>query len=429
MNPLIERLDSFLRGLPTVNGFCLAFSGGVDSSVLLDALCHMPAKNSCRVIHVNHGLQSEADQWVEHCKARCQHYGVNFESFKVDARAKPGESPEAAARQARYQLFARILEPNECLLTGQHQDDQAETVLLQLLRGSGPAGLSAMPELTQFAAGWMGRPWLNNSRSELLHYASTRQVQWIEDQSNQELDFDRNYLRAVVMPVLLKRWPAAAKTLARSAGLQAQVQTLQEEVAAEDLLRMQCQRQSGALSVTALQSLSNVRVRNVLRHWIAQHQLATPTAAQLEQILEILSSLSEASPWVCWPGGCVGRYRGSLYTYPEFDIPTDSSWLWQLEEPLNIPEIGLTLDLDDLKLAGIDCDRFSETLSIRFRTGGERIRLPGRKHRHKLKKLLQESEVPPWLRERLPLLFHGTELVAVLGIEPVIIADGWSIND
>ncbi len=426
MNLIAERLGSFLGRLPPVSGYCVALSGGVDSSVLLDALHKLPLKIPIRAVHINHCLQADAEEWVVHCQRLCESQNIPFETHKVDASAATGESPEAAARQARYRVLEKILGSEECLFTAQHQDDQAETVILQLLRGSGPAGLVAMPEITRFAAGWLARPLLASSRSEILQYAMDNRLQWIEDKSNANLDFDRNYLRAIVMPALQERWPAASKTISRSAGLQGQALELLEEIGEQDLQRALCQMHAGTLSVPALKLLSTVRVRNVLRHWIAQHHLSTPTAAQLEQVLEILSARIESTPVVRWPGACVGRYRHSIYAFPEPEEPPKINLPWPSGEELQIPEVGLRLAYTDLEAAGIECGRFTEPVSVAFRQGGERIKLPGRKHRHKIKKLLQELGVPPWLRGRLPLLRHGTEIIAVLGLEPILIADGWA---
>ncbi|MBN1379425.1 MAG: tRNA lysidine(34) synthetase TilS, partial [Gammaproteobacteria bacterium] len=279
MNELHDRLTSFLTRLPPVSGYCLAFSGGLDSSVLLDVLCQSAAKNRLRAVHINHSLQIEAGDWARHCQQRCQKYSVPMQVITVDARAAAGESPEAAARQARYRALQENLQADECLLTAQHQNDQAETVLLQLLRGAGPAGLAAMPELTRFAHGWLARPWLECSRDDIRQYAEQHSLPWVEDGSNAALDYDRNYLRARVMPVLLERWPGAGKTLARSANLQAQMSEILDQLGAEDVQHAQCPQNPGTLLVDRLAGLTTVRLRNALRTWLYQHGLTTPSAA------------------------------------------------------------------------------------------------------------------------------------------------------
>jgi tRNA(Ile)-lysidine synthase len=428
MSQLDDRLTSFLSGLPPVNGFCLAYSGGLDSTALLDVLCQSEVRDKLRAIHINHSLQEEADNWAEHCRQRCQHYDIPLQIIRVDARAATGESPEAAARQARYQAFKEKLENNECLLTAQHQNDQAETVLLQLLRGSGPAGLAAMPELTPFACGWLARPWLACSRNDIQRHAKSHQLSWIEDSSNSELNYDRNYLRAAVMPVLLQRWPGAIKTLARSAGLQAQSSAMLDQLGAEDIQYAQCTQNPAALSVERLLSLDTGRLSNVLRYWIGQHGLTTPSSGQLEQIIAAVNARPDSAPVVSWQGGSIGRYQNSLYAFPDVNPPRQKKWSWNPEQVLVIDELGLELNAADLKKSGLALDRAKQPLTIALRCGGERIQLPGRTHRHQLKKLLQERAVPPWLRECMPLLFHGDELIAVLGLEPVLIADGWLIN-
>jgi tRNA(Ile)-lysidine synthase len=425
MNPLLDRLSAFLTQLPPVSGYCLAYSGGLDSSALLDALCQSEARHKLRAVYINHKLQIDADNWARHCQERCQHYAVPLQVITVNARSRTGESPEAVARQARYQALEQNLNVDECLLTAQHQNDQAETVLLQLLRGSGPAGLAAMPEISPFAAGWLVRPWLACSRAAIQQYATARQLQWVEDPSNRQLDYDRNYLRARVMPVLLRRWPGAVKTLARSANLQAQMSEILDQLGAEDLHQMQCPLNPAALSVERLLCQTTVRLRNTLRYWIGRHGLTTPSGAQLEQIVDALSSKQGSAPVVNWPGGSVGRYQNTLFAFPNLESLANKSWVWKPGQVLVIPELALELDAAALTKFGLAVERVEQLLSIRFRNGGERIRLPGRKHRHQLKKLLQERQIPPWLRKQLPLLFCGDELIAVLGLTPPIIADGW----
>lgn len=426
MTVLIQRLESFLQQLPPVSGYGLALSGGLDSSALLDALSRCHGESRLRAIHIHHGLQADADHWVEHCHTLCRHYDVPLQVYRVDAKAAPGESPEAAARRARYARFEQALQPDECLFTAQHRNDQAETILLQLLRGSGPAGLASMPAITAFAGGWLARPWLQCTREEIARYAAVQRLHWVEDSSNLEQGFDRNYLRARVMPVLLERWPAALRTLSRSADLQAQASELLEQLASEDLQRVRYPHHVAALCVTRLKECSPARIRNVLRYWIVLNRLTTPTAAQLEQILEALSARADSTPMVVWSGGGVGRYQNALYALAP-EPPTETQRrTWAPGQSFSIPQLGIQLDSDYLTRIGLAPERFSQPLTVGFREGGERIRLPGRKHRHRLKKLLQEHEVPPWLRERLPLLFHGNELVAVLGLEPPIVADGWN---
>ena len=224
-----ENLGAILQDFPAVARFWLAYSGGCDSHVLVHAAAQLRAVVAERifhVVHVDHGLQTASAEWARHCAAVCEELALPFTLLRVDARGSLGESPEAAARHARYRALASLMQAGDCLLTAHHQDDQAETLLLQLLRGGGPHGLAAMPALSPFAAGMHARPMLTFSREELRRYAQRHALQWIDDPSNADSGFDRNYLRNSVMPVLRERWPAVARVLARGAGHQAEAAQL-----------------------------------------------------------------------------------------------------------------------------------------------------------------------------------------------------------
>jgi len=211
----------------------IAYSGGLDSHVLLHAVAAMRAElTGCEFIavHINHGLSEKAGQWTKHCANQCEVLNITFAHINVDAKNKTGESPEAVAREVRYQAFREFMQPGDCLLTAHHQDDQAETLLIQLLRGAGPRGLAAMPYYSDFAEGWHARPLLNFSRDELHEYAqqtfSQNQSAWIDDESNSDTRFDRNFLRHEIIPKLKARFPGMAATLSRSAGLCAEASGL-----------------------------------------------------------------------------------------------------------------------------------------------------------------------------------------------------------
>lgn len=397
--------------------YVVAFSGGLDSTALLHALHAMPEAGdtaAIEAVHVNHGLQAGADEWANHCGRFCAALGVAFKVVTVDAAAGTGESPEAAARAARYCGLARYVGTQDVLLTAHHLDDQAETLLLQLLRGSGPAGLAAMPRVTTCGQGRLARPLLDVPRLELEAYCRAHGLRWIEDDSNRDESFDRNYLRHSVLPMLEARWPSVIRTLARDAGLQADALELIGALASEDLRAVS--RPSGSLSISSLRSLTPARQRNVIRAWISAAGLPAPGAAHLERILlDALVERIDANPRVNWSGAEVRRYRGELHAMPPsepFDV--SRSYLWEAHKPLRIDALGITLNREQLIEQGL-CDAGDGPLTVRFRRGGERCRPVGRGHSHELKKLFQEAGVPPWVRDRVPLVYRGDKLVAVLG--------------
>jgi tRNA(Ile)-lysidine synthase len=412
-----ERLDC-MQG---VRCFRVGLSGGLDSSVLLHILHNARPATRLKAVHINHGLRPNALQWEHSCVDVCNRYGIEIDVLRVDARAARGESPEAAARHARYAAIESLLEPGDCLLTAHHQDDQAETLLLQLFRGSGPAGLAAMPELAPFGAGWHLRPLLAFNRNTLHDYAHAAGLEWIEDDSNSDSRYDRNFLRQQVIPLLQRRWPSLAQTLGRAARHQAEAAELLEALGELDFPRVH-NPLHGTLSITALRLMSLPRLHNVLRHWFRINAALPPSTAVLQQIVGSLQAAVDRSPLVSWGAYEVRRYADDLYLLDSVAPTPLEEYVWHPRDgDFSIPELKLELRLAELVAAGLQLPPAAETLYIRFRDGGERIALPGRGHTHSLKKILQERKVPPWLRPRIPLLYdEGGRLLAVLGLEPPI---------
>lgn len=411
-------LIAYLKPLQGINKFLVAYSGGLDSTVLLHALVSIRAELNVPIeaAHVHHGLHVEADRWGDHCKQFCDQLNIPCQLLWVDARPKRGESPEAAARCARYQSLRPLVTSGTCLLTAHHQDDQAETLLLQLLRGAGPNGLAAMPSTTVFSHGRHTRPLLTYPRSELIQYARDKQLDWIDDPSNFDLDYDRNFLRHQLIPLLRQRWPATSRTLSRVADIQAESAELTGILADADRQRTVGSRPD-ILSVVALNRLSKPRRNNVLRHWIAERGLPMPTSRQLAQVSkDMLQARQDSTPCLRWPGGELRRYRDDLHAIPP-RTPHDSaqSYHWQLKQDLSIPHLGLTLTADVLKAQGLELSTTLTELTVRFRVGGERCKPTGRKHHHELKKLFQDRGVLPWERDRIPLLYANGRLVVVWG--------------
>lgn len=407
-----------LAQMPTPTRYRVAYSGGCDSHVLLHILAglreQLPAP--LETIHINHQLSPQAGQWADHCRRVCEVLAVPLVEATVHAHPGLGESPEAAAREARYSAWRGLLNEGDLLLLAQHQDDQAETLLLQLLRGSGPRGLAAMPGLIPFASGWLGRPLLGYPRASLRRYAVEQGLEWIEDPSNFDTDLDRNYLRHKLLPVLEARWPSATLTLGRAARHQAEAADLLGDLAARDL--EQCQGEEASLSLAPLQALSPARQRNLLRHWLSvEHRLPVPDSKHLNRILdEVLYAAPDAMPLVSWAGVEVRRYDGRLFAMSTRAGTTPPGW--QSWDPLAQPRLELG---DQVLLAhtttgeGLALQQIEQHgLQIGFREGGEGCRPQGRGHRHDLKKLFQEWRVPPWQRGTVPLIRIDGEIAQVV---------------
>ena len=448
----------FAARLTGASRLLIAYSGGMDSHVLLHALAqlraHFPGVE-LQAIHINHSLHASAADWAQHCARACAALEVPCEIRVVDARALSGVSPEDAARAARYGVFAEVVQAGDVLFTAHHQDDQAETLLLQLLRGAGPQGLAGMSDLSRFGTAWLARPLLEFSRAELLGYALAQQLHWIDDPSNVDTRFDRNYLRHEILPHLQRRWPAAQVTLARSAQHCAEAAELLEVLARSDFQDIQLDKSGNAttalllpsgrgkagmgvghindphpalppsrgkelfadpLSVSKLLQLSPARQRNVLRFWIEQADLPAPQQRHLHQLQnEVLTAAADAEPRAHWPGVDILRYRDALYAMPQQPVfDASQQYEWRLDMPLKIANVG-TLTACHNQQVGLRADACAAGVRVAFRSGGERIKPAGRAHHATLKNLFQQVGVPPWLRERVPLLYIGAELAAVAG--------------
>lgn len=411
-----QRVLARILEWPRAARYWVAFSGGVDSRVLLQVL----AGNTTRLpgpvaaIHVDHGLHARSGEWARHCAKVCDGLGVPFVQETVHAGATHSAGPEAWARKLRYGVFRSRVGPGEMLLTAHHLDDQAETVLLQLMRGGGPAGLAGMPALRAFGAGHHGRPLLEFGRAELRTWAAARELEWVEDESNADPRFDRNFLRSEILPRLAERWPGVTAVLARDAELQAQAARILASVADRDL-RACCSGQ--AIDIEALLRLDADRRANAFREWLRRAGLPLPGAAQLRLLeTEVMAAASDRVPCLRWPGAEVRRYRGRLYAAaPLPDRDPRERIPWRLSEPLQLRHGILIAERGDA--GGLRADAcMDEEVEVRFRTGGERIRPAGARHRRDLRTLFQERGVPPWLRDRLPLIYIGGRLAAVPGL-------------
>ena len=396
----------------------VAFSGGIDSTALAHALARKRRKlGGLRLVHIDHGLQAASGEWSRHCARVARGLGLPFTSFKADIRRKRGESPEAAARHARYALLAQAMKSGEVLVTAQHQDDQAETLLLQLFRGAGVAGLAAMPAIAKFGPGHIARPLLMESRAAIEHYARQQKLSWVEDPTNMETQFARNYLRAKVVPMIREQWIGADDAIARTARHMAEAGQLLGELGRQDLVRV---ADGDGLNVAALRALPRARRNNALRTWIAGFGIDVPSTAQMMEIAgTLLSVRADAQPEMRWGGAVMRRRAGRLVLQVESQDRIESaidlaskSWHWTHERECVLNRAGDSLALLDDEQGPIDVDRLPPLLEIRARAGGERLRPGPRARTQTLKKLIQAAKMTVEARARLPLVFSGDRLIA-----------------
>lgn len=406
-------------GLNTPNHtWVVAYSGGVDSVVLVDMLASARADvlADIRVVHINHNLQDEAQGWQAHCQARCEQLSMAFEARVVDIEQASRTSLEATARQARYEALLSMADEylnqrNEkdgvgVLLTAHHQSDQAETLLLQLLRGAGAKGLSAMPVIKSLSNRVLqARPLLACAKADVLAYAHNNKLSWIEDPSNQIIDFDRNYLRHEVLPVLRERFVQADATMARSAQLLASSQWAMTELMAYTGLDFDEEK----LNISILKDMSPSLQAEVIRHWLAVHALLMPTMAIMDQILNLLNLPSDKQGEVSWGGSnseraCLSAYDGQLWLVDEFE-PFDAEQVIAFNSKDGVGwSVGAQsyhLSAAALAELGINDD---ECELIFNQPNTTKVYLEGRVHSTSLKNVFQSMRVPPWLRMYCPLI-------------------------
>lgn len=399
-----------LPQLPRGARVWVAYSGGCDSTVLLQLLARKGLGKRLQAVHVHHGLQPAADAWPEHCRKLCRRLKVPLTLCPVEVDRKYPGGLEAAAREARYGALKALMQPGDCLVTAHHRDDQAETLLLRLLRGTGVAGMAAMQPLVPFGPGWLWRPLLETPRRALREYAAVQGMDWVEDPQNRDSAYARSWLRREVMPRLQQRWPQAADSLLRFSKHAAEAQGLLGELAGIDLQAAQAR---GGLSIPALQALSPGRRRNLLRHWLALAGRQAPPAALLERLdTELLAARPDATPRLPHDGAELRRYREVLHLLPALPPPPKGLELpWAKRRELELPPGCGRLVLPRAP---------SKPLTVRFPEGGEELRPAGAKHHRSLKNLFQEAGVPAWVRQRTPLIWQGRKLLAV--------ADFWRVE-
>lgn len=385
---------------------CVAYSGGPDSTALLHALAHMPEARArgLRAMHVDHGLQVESARWAAHCRAFCAALGLACDVHVAKVDRSSGIGLEAAARHARYALFAEHLHAGERLVFGHHRDDQVETVLLKLLRGAGPEGLGGMRAERALGSGMLWRPLLEVPRQVLRDYVQTHDLPCIHDPSNNDRQLARNHLRHEVIPLLDAHWPQAAISITHSAKLcRAAADTLQNDwLAAFETLR---DDGTNSLDARGWLALPPALRDPLLAHWLHAQGLPAPTTAQRRQIERQCTSQDGQLPCIQWPGAELHVWRHRLWAMaPRSAVTSPANLRWQ-GEPLPLPDGG--------SLSLMPAGRLPLALSVRWRSGGERLKPAGDRHTRDLRTLFQTGAIPPWQRDACPLLYADDELIAV----------------
>jgi tRNA(Ile)-lysidine synthase len=389
----------------------VGLSGGLDSTVLLHALAQLPDARArgLRALHVDHGIQAASAQWAQSCTAFAQRLGLDCTIVRAERVESAGRGVEDAARAARQRAFADALADGELLALAHHADDQAETVLLKLLRGAGPEGLGGMRALRAFAAGWLWRPLLDLTRAQLRAHAEAHALDWIEDPSNADTRLRRNFLRGEILPRLRERWPQAQAAIAHSARWAGAAAQFIADEARAALARLRG-ADAATLDWRGWLALPDALRDPVLREWLRALELDAPEHLHVAELERQLRGDADRLPCVRWQGTEVRRYRKLLYATRVLP-PVPPAWQHEWDGTRLALPSGGTLAFERIGDAGTHA--LAPRLTIAYRRGGERIRPDGSAHTRELRLLLQEAGVPPWIRPRLPLLYRGGELVAV----------------
>ena len=408
-----DDLNDCLESLPAARHWLVAFSGGLDSTFLLHCLVLKARQHSAGLsaIHINHGLQSPADQWAHWCEQQCRALGVPLiqECLSLDGMAP---DLEARARQQRYRLFEQHLPVGGVLFMAHHADDQAETVLLRLMRGSGLRGLSGMPATRTLGSGLLHRPLLALRRERIESLARSWELDWCEDESNRDTRFDRNYLRHEIVPRLEARWPAAVARINRSAEHAGNADRLLDELVQQDEQRC---RRGGGLSIAELATLPRARQQALLRHRLRAQNIQPPGERQLATGVDaLLNAADDRQPELRWQvARCtftLRRFRDRLWLVPALEEAPQHGVTWPPGQPLDWT--GGVLDCKPVTGGGLKCPE-QGAFTVTVRRGGERFRPDAGRPRQSLKKWLQQQWIPPWERACMPLIHHGDELVAI----------------
>lgn len=387
--------SEYLKTLIAYNKLWIGFSGGVDSTVLLHVLTQNPLlKSKVHAIHFNHNLHLDAKQWEGHCQGICKLWDIPLDIYHLQIKGK--ENLEERARELRYQQFISLVQANDALILGHHHDDQAETLLLQLFRGAGIEGLSAMAALRDLPNGKLIRPFLQRARADLIKYAENNNLIWIEDPSNQQVHFARNFIRHEVIPLIEKRWPKVKSALNRTAFHVARAGEHLATLAANDSGQS---LNNPYLHLDSIKELSHEKLNNILRTWLKNQGVKMPSTLQMDILInEVIFAGQDRNPEIVGDGYTIRRYKNKLY----------------FVEPLKEASKDYVIKQALLELENKGFyNSLALPISVRFRKGGETIIF--RKQRKNLKKLFQELQIPPWERDQIPLIYIGDELSIVVG--------------
>lgn len=410
----VHLLVQVLQRYPQPKRWLVGFSGGLDSSVLLHALVACETTIPVVPVHINHGLSPQAPQWQRHCEDVSRALGLTLicEQVRVENH---GQGIENAAREARFAVFKQHVRAGDVLLLAHHLDDQVETLLYRLLRGTGPRGLGAMQPWRAFYGGHIGKPLLEFSRQSITAYAETHQLTWIEDDSNQQRAFDRNYLRHEVLPLLQQRWPEFQRRWLQTAALCREADQLNEELAALDLSHCdeQPQRLGCSVDLAVLQQMTPQRRHNLLRYWLRRHGGSVPEFQHMEEIeRQLFTGPPAPAATVAWGNNELRHFNNRLYLLPQLP-PADSEreTAWSLDCDSLVLDDGAHLSFERVVGSGLVVP--TSAVTVRRRRGGERCQPQQRAHSQQLKKLFQEYAIEPWLRDHVPLIYVGDALAAV----------------
>ncbi|MEM8500777.1 MAG: tRNA lysidine(34) synthetase TilS [Pseudomonadota bacterium] len=423
---MLEAIDAWLHS----KRWLVGYSGGLDSSVLLHQLAAIPDRPPLLAVHINHQLSTHADSWQSHAQRCCDQLQVPLTVIRVDVLTNQGRGPEDAARAARYEAFESVIEEGDVLMLAHHQDDQAETMLLRLLRGAGVRGLAGMPMQRVIGNGDLLRPLLGQRRADLSAYAELHQLKYVTDDSNHDITLERNYLRRNVMPLLESRWPGFARNWKHSADVLANTSEALDELADIDVeaCGLQSERYGCSVRMHDLKNLSSLRAFGVLRDACEQFCIPTLPRNAFDAIInELIPARLDGQPKVSWAGGEARRFADTIFLLREIpEIRSTVSTVWQRSD---LDQRVFSTTIDGVGQISVDWSRpppADMSVSIGLRQGGEVISVPGRNSKL-LKQWFQEQRIPPWLRERTPLLFVQQELIAV-GETCVRESTEWEVN-
>ena len=395
------------------NKFCIAFSGGMDSTVLLHVMKNIiDEKSQIRAIHINHNIVDNSKVWTKTCKSICKNFGIDIEIISLEVTHN-GYGLEAAARDERYKKLKEKLYENEYLLTAHHEEDQMETVFLRMARGTGLDGLQGINEKYSFGEGIIFRPMLEVSKTSVMDYAKEHQLKWVEDSSNQDTHFDRNFLRKKIIPQFRERWPSIASSVSRLSQLSAQNIKILNQIAEEDIGPI---ANMNELPLAKLLDKSFERANNMLRYIILANGMSIPSMKTLQDGLKEMLDPETDKSVIAWKDYCIRKYKNHLYFLSNSDLEpnkVDVRIPWEIGKTVNLGENIGTIEATFIHGDGLSIEKCKNKLTISYRQGGELIKPIGHRINKSLKNLFQENQILPWMRDKIPLIYYQDELVSV----------------